>query len=149
METAVGTISAINDRIATVEVDSPVACQRCAAGRGCGAGILQANEHSREIRVRIPADLAVQKGDAIELTIGPKFLLRAAMLAYGLPLVGMVLFPGVAWLVIGGIADIAGIALAVAGLAAGLVIGRNILGSESVCEQFVPAIGGRVGVGTS
>lgn len=148
METAVGRISAISDRIATVEVDSPVACKRCAAGRGCGAGIFQASEQSREISVRIPADMAVREGDFVELTIGPKFLLRAAMLAYGLPLVSMVLFPGLAWLIMGGIPDIVGISLAVAGLAAGLVIGRNILRRESVCEQFVPAIGSRAGAGT-
>ena len=137
MESAIGKISALNGVVATVAVDSPMACQRCAAGKGCGAGIFQAAEKSREIEVRIPADMMVRPGDTIELTIGPKFLLRAAMLAYGLPLAGVVLFPGLAWLISGSIADNVGIALAITGLAAGLILGRQILQRESVCEQFV------------
>lgn len=149
METASGRISALTDLVATVEVDSPLACQRCAEGRGCGAGIFQAAEQSRQIKVRIPADMTVRQGDIIELTIGPKYLLRAAMLAYGLPLVSTVLLPGLAWLIMGNIPDSIGIALAVAGLAAGLVVGRRILQRESICEQFVPAIGRSAGVGTS
>ena len=141
MESASGKISALNGAIATVEVASPLACQRCAAGKGCGAGIFQTAAKPRQIEVRIPPGMLVRRGDAIELMIGPKFLLRAAMLAYGLPLAGVVLFPGLAWLTIGSIADSAGIVLAIAGLAAGLLAGRQILRRESVCEQFVPAIG--------
>jgi positive regulator of sigma E activity len=113
------------------------------------AGIFQAAEKSREIEVRIPAGMMVRPGDTIELTIGPKFLLRAAMLAYGLPLAGVVLFPGLAWLTTGNIADNVGIVLAVAGLVAGLILGRQILQRESVCEQFVPAIRTGPGDGTA
>ncbi len=135
--------------MATVEVDSPIACPRCAAGKGCGAGIFQATQQPRKIEVRIPPGMKIRRGETIELTIGPKFLLRAAMLAYGLPLAGLVLFPGLAWLATGSVADGAGIALALAGLAAGLVLGRQILRRETVCEQFVPAIGSACGDGTS
>ena len=85
----------------------------------------------------------------IELTIGPKFLLRAAILAYGLPLLGMVMLPGLAWLLSGNTSDSVGIALAAAGVVAGLFIGRQILQSESICEQFVPAIGRGPGVEAS
>ena len=149
MESAIGRISALNGVVATVEVDSPVACQRCADGKGCGAGIFQTAEQPRRIDVRIPPGMTVRRGDTIELTIGPKFLLRAAMLAYGLPLAGVVLFPGLAWLATGSIADNMGIVLAVAGLAFGLILGRRILQRESVCEQFVPAIGKSPGDGTA
>jgi len=149
METATGRISALRGLDATVEVDSPVACQRCAEGRGCGAGIFQAAEQSREISVRIPADMKVREGDIVDLKIGPRFLLRAAALAYGLPLVTMVLLPGLAWLIMGTTPDSVGISLAIAGLAAGLFAGRYILRRESICEQFIPAIGRNPGVGTS
>lgn len=81
------------------------------------------------------------EGDTIELTIGPKYLLRAAMLAYGLPLVTMVLSLAMAWMLTGNPGDGVGIVCAALGLAAGLVIGRRILNRESICEQFVPTIG--------
>jgi sigma-E factor negative regulatory protein RseC len=140
MESAVGRISTLDQGIATVVVDSPIACKRCAEGKGCGAGIFQDANKGREVRVVIPAGMRVQEGDAIELTIGPKYLLRAAMLAYGLPLACLVTFPALAWLLTGNPGDGPGIVLAIAGLLVGLSIGRRILSRESVCEQFVPAV---------
>ena len=141
MESAIGGISVLTEQVATVVVESPVACKRCAAGKGCGAGIFQDTSRPREIKVVIPKGMSVRQGDVIELTIGPKFLLRAAMLAYGLPLVSMVVFLGLAWMLIGNPGDGAAILLAVCGLFVGLVGGRQILDRESICEQFVPALG--------
>jgi len=141
MESAIGRISILDDRIATVVVESPVACRRCAAGKGCGAGIFQGADRNREVRVEIPVGMEVQEGDTIELMIGPRFLLRAAMLAYGLPLATMVLSLFLAWMLTGNPGDGLGVVLAVLGLAVGLVVGRRILNSESICEQFVPAVG--------
>jgi len=141
MESAIGRISALNEQIATVEVESPVACKRCAAGKGCGAGIFQDADRPRQIQVEVPAGMTVRQGDTIELTIGHKFLLRAAMLAYGLPLITMITLLALAWLLSGNPGDGAGIVLAIIGLVIGLFIGRQILSSESICEQFVPSFG--------
>ncbi len=141
MESAIGRISALHEQIATVEVESPVACKRCAAGKGCGAGIFQDADRPRQIQVEIPAGMTVRQGDTIELTIGPKFLLRAAMLAYGLPLITMITLLALAWLLSGNPGDGAGIVLAIIGLVIGLFVGRQILSRESICEQFVPSVG--------
>lgn len=141
MESAIGRISVLDEQVATVVVESPVACQRCAAGKGCGAGIFQDTDRSREIRVEIPAGMSVLEGDTIALMIGPKYLLRAAMLAYGLPLVTTVLSLILAWTLTGDPGDGVGIVFAVLGLGVGLVIGRRILSKESMCEQFVPDVG--------
>jgi sigma-E factor negative regulatory protein RseC len=141
MESAIGKVGSIEGSVATVEVDSPVACRRCAEGRGCGAGIFESSDKIRIIRVQIPAGMLLRQGDPIELSIASKFLLRAAMLAYGLPLLAMVLFPGLGWLLTGEVGDVAGVVLAVLGLLSGLVIGRQILRKESICEQFVPSVG--------
>ncbi len=127
-------------------MDSPLACRRCADGKGCGAGIFQAAEKPREIEILIPAGMSVSPGDSIALTIGPKFLLRAAMLAYGLPLAGMVLFAGIGWWMPDSMSDSAAVVLAITGLAVGLAVGRQILQRESVCAQFVPTIGRTGGV---
>jgi len=85
--------------------------------------------------------MTVRQGDTIELTIGHKFLLRAAMLAYGLPLITMITLLALAWLLSGNPGDGAGIVLAIIGLVIGLFIGRQILSRESICEQFVPSVG--------
>ena len=101
----------------------------------------------RVIQVEIPQDMTVREGDMIKLTIGPKFLLRAAMLAYGLPLICMVMFLVLAWTVTGNPGDGPGTALAILGLAVGFFIGRRILNRQSVCDQFVPSVGSVSDVG--
>jgi sigma-E factor negative regulatory protein RseC len=141
MESAIGRISALDETVATVVIESPVACKRCAAGKGCGAGIFQSSDRKREIQIRIPVGMSLREGDPVELTIGPKFLLRAAMLAYGLPLIGMVAFPALARMVSGNNDDGPGIVLAILGLVVGLGIGHRMLSRASTCEQFVPSIG--------
>lgn len=141
MESAFGKVGSLEGSVATIEVDSPLACRRCSEGKGCGAGIFESADKIRQIRVQIPVGMSVEKGDTIQLSIASKFLLRAAMLAYGLPLMTMVLFPGLGWMLTGKNDDVAGVVLAVLGLLTGLVIGRQILRKESICEQFVPAVG--------
>ncbi len=140
MESAIGRISALDEQVATVVVESPVACKRCAAGKGCGAGIFPDGMRKREISVAIPEGMSVREGDAIKLTIGPKFLLRAAMLAYGLPLACMIAFLGLTWMLTGNPGDGPGIVIAILGLAVGLFVGRRILNQQSICDQFVPTI---------
>ena len=141
MESAIGKVGSIDGSIATVAVDSPIACRRCAEGKGCGAGIFESADKIREIQVQIPAGMSVRQGDTIELSIASKFLLRAAILAYGLPLLAMVVFPGLGWLLTGENSDAAGIVLAVLGLLTGLIVGRQILRKQSICDQFIPAVG--------
>lgn len=138
METVVGTICALNPEYATVCVDAPVACQRCAAGKGCGAGLFQSSGQRREIQVVVPAHMTLQNGDTITLRIDSKFLLRAALLAYGLPLAGLVLFPALAWLAAGRPDDLAAVLYAVLGLGTGFALGRRIMANGSICRQFVP-----------
>lgn len=141
MESAFGRIIALSGRTATVSVESPVACRRCAAGKGCGAGILVGADVNRQIQVKIPPGMVVSEGESIELVIGPRFLLRAAMLAYGLPLLAMIVTLSLAWMLIGNPGDAIGVLLAAFGLVVGLVIGRRMLQQESICEQFLPSVG--------
>lgn len=141
METATGKISALNGRTATVIVKSSSVCHRCATGNGCGAGLLQAADKPRHMRIELPEGMSVHTGDSIDLTIGSKHLLRAALLAYGLPLITM-LGSLLALQSFGdSTGDAGGVLVAGAGLLAGLLIGRTLLARESVCNQFVPTIG--------
>ena len=140
METATGKISALNGRTATVIVTSASVCHRCAAGKGCGAGVFQAADKPRYMQIDIPDGMSVHAGDSIDLTIASRHLLRAALLAYGMPLLTM-LGSLLAWQSFStGPGDAGAILAAGAGLLAGHLIGRAWLAKESVCDQFVPSV---------
>lgn len=145
MESASGKIETINDGIACVVVDAAVTCPRCEAGRGCGAGLLTGNAKPRRMEVGIPQGMAFAAGDAVTLSIAPRYLLRAAMLAYGLPLLLMLLAVGLARVAGVASSDAAAVVFSATGLLVGIVLGRWLLRREAVCEQFTPEIDGRVG----
>lgn len=144
METAIGHVCSMDGGRITVVVDAPVACRRCASGKGCGAGLLAGSAKSRRIDVIAPAGITFEIGDVVTLTLAPAQLLRAALIAYGLPLVALV---GSAWLasgVAGGQDNPAAIGIVLAGMALGFLASRRILDRDASCRQFVPAIESRV-----
>lgn len=134
-ECAVGTVIATGRGTATVSVEAVVACERCATGRGCGAA-LPGRRRSRQLRVSVPDGLDLQPGDTVRLGLEPAVLLRAAWLAYGLPLTAMVAA------VAAGSASVqseaGAVALGAAGLAAGAAAARHLLRRERGVRRFVP-----------
>jgi len=140
MESVAGKISAVDDQRVTVEVQSAIACQRCAAGKGCGAGILQSTNEVRHVRIELPAGMSAGIGDSVELSIEPKYLLRAALLAYGLPLLTMLLVLLAIQALPVSINEAMSVGLALIGLGAGVIAGRSLLRKDSVCDQFMPII---------
>lgn len=140
MESPVGTIVSIVAGAATVQVDRAAACARCAAGKGCGAGLLGGSSRPAYFRVPLPPNTRIREGDRVQLTLAPSELLRATMFVYGLPLAGIVLMLVAGWLVMSPLSDAQGIALAVTGLAAGLLAGRWRLHRRDCLKQFVPKI---------
>jgi len=129
--------------MATVTVSRLVACARCAAGKGCGAGLLSGNPAPAEFQVQIPDSMALRVGDQVTLELSPDNLLKASFLVYGLPLVGVLTMLIIGWVVAGPLSDVVAIALAVAGLLTGCVAGRARLGQNRCLEQFVPRISSR------
>lgn len=143
METAIGRVSSLAAGTATVVVAAQLVCGRCAAGNGCGAGLVFSNDATRQFDVAIPAGMALSRGDRVNLRLAPNNLLRAAMIVYGLPLVLMVL----AVVFASGFdffgSDAATVLFAMGGLAAGFIIGRRLLARAGACDRFVPVIDGR------
>ena len=84
-----------------------------------------------------------QVGDVVNLTLEPAHLLRATLLVYGLPLLGMLLALTFGWLLSGALGDAAAVLLAIGGLGAGFYIGRARLRRQECLQQFVPVIEGR------
>jgi positive regulator of sigma E activity len=81
------------------------------------------------------------------LELRPEHLLRAAWLAYGLPLFCMVAGTGVA----AGLAapgdDSAALACGVLGLLGGLFAGRRTLGREECLRSLVPIVSAKIAAG--
>lgn len=141
MESATGLVVAVSGDTATVEVTSPIACRRCASGKGCGAGLLDAGR-PRAIDVKIPQGSKLTRGDAVALVVDSQQLLQAALFAYGLPLAGLLLFAGLATLLWPGAGDTVSAVFGLAGLAGGAIISRWRLGrnSNTACSRFRPVV---------
>lgn len=123
---------------AVVEVTGMPACARCAAGRGCGAGIFAAGNHPRRIEAVIAPGLDAHIDDQVELLMKPDNLLRAAYLVYGLPMIGAIAGAGAAYGL--SLGDGGAAMLALAGLTGGLSISRWRLGRAACIRQFTPRI---------
>ena len=129
---------------ATVSVEAQTVCARCAAGRGCGAGLLYQGR-TRLFDVRVARGLHLQPGDCVRLELAPLHLLRAAWLAYGLPLVALVLSVALATVAAERAGDAGMVAAGAAGLAAGLIAGRRLLRKDSCLRHLTPVATERVG----
>ena len=142
MDSPVGKIVSIGNGSATVEVERIAACARCAAGKGCGAGLLSGSTKAATLEVSLSSHSQFSEGDEVTLKLEPAHLLRATILVYGLPLAGMVLGLSAGWLVSRPLADGVAVACAVAGLAAGFIAGRWQLNRNHCLKQFIPKIEG-------
>ena len=143
MESPVGRIVSLADGHATVSVDAAANCARCAAGKGCGAGLLTGSNRSRLIEVQLSPGLGLKAGDEVKLELAPANLLRAALLAYGLPLGGIVIALGVAGFLDRALDDQIAVILAVGGLVSGALLGRYYLNKDGCLKNFVPTISER------
>lgn len=132
-----------NDGVrALVDVDAREVCPRCAAGRGCGAGIFGGRQKSRRVEARIAPGLELYEGDTVRIELAPQNLLRAAAIVYGLPLLGAAIAAAIAYLA--GFGDAGAAALAILGLLAGLYAGRQRLDRQACVARFTPIVAGRV-----
>lgn len=148
---------AIVSRIETgrvwVRSAGPQSCPRCAAGEGCGGGVLARLVSRRHPEVETRGTLAgLCAGDGVIVGIDEGALLRASLWAYGAPLAGMLggaLFAAAALQA----HDALVAAFAGAGLLAGLVGARaaSLRGAArwqpALLRRAEPAMAGCVRVG--
>jgi sigma-E factor negative regulatory protein RseC len=133
-------VLAIHQDYAIVSVDTGATCARCAAGKGCGAGLRSVAERHREIKVPLAAGLQLKAGDEVALAMPAADLLRGAVYAYGLPLAGMVLALAIARLLLGPLPDPVAVLVAGAGLAAAWTGSRLSLRRPRCFVRFQPEI---------
>jgi len=127
---------------ALVDVDAGLACARCAAGKGCGAGLLGGNAGPRRVEAVVAEHRALAPGDRVELVLASRNLLRAALVVYGLPLLGAVAAAVFAYLL--ALGDAAATLAASAGLVAGWFVSRWQLQRRRCLQRFLPLVGRRL-----
>lgn len=112
-----------------MRLDEQLACARCAEGRGCGAGLFGAGRKRSVFEVPVAPDRALAVGDRVALAAGPGVLLRAAVLAYALPLAGAAGATLLAGLFAAG--DRVAVLAALAGLVAATAVARRLQSRRS------------------
>jgi sigma-E factor negative regulatory protein RseC len=142
MNSARGIIVAVNNcgstPIVLVEVEPGAGCARCAAGKGCGAGLFGASRRKRQIELIAPGGRDYAPGDVLGLALPGRNLLRAALLVYGLPLLGAAAGAGAALLA--NSSEPVAVMASLAGLAAGFLLARWRLNDAQCVRQFAPRI---------
>jgi len=128
---------------AVVEVAASLRCARCAAGKGCGAGLLGGDDRQRRVDALITQDLDLVEGDQVAIEMAPDNLLRASLIVYGLPLLGAVTGAAGAWL--SGAGDLGAAMTALAGVGVGIVAGRLRLQGSRCLRTFTPVVTARIG----
>lgn len=123
---------------ALVEVDVSQACPRCAAGKGCGAGLFTGSKRKRQVEVLVAEHLSLAAGDSVEISLGSENLLKAAVIVYGMPLAGAIAAAGLAYLL--QLGDSAAAIAAVSGLIVGLLASRWRLNRAECIDSFVPYV---------
>jgi sigma-E factor negative regulatory protein RseC len=150
METPEGRVvkivrSAAGDRV-VVDVDAAAACPRCAAGRGCGAGILQGSGKVRRVEALVDSGVTLSEGDRVRLQLDGSSVLGASAIVYGIPLAGAAVGAAFAYLL--GLGDAGASVLAIGGLAAGFLVGRRRLQRRDCLAAFTPTAVGRLSAGS-
>jgi sigma-E factor negative regulatory protein RseC len=128
---------------AVVEVKVAASCPRCASGKGCGAGIFTASGSAAQpVEASVRKGLDLSEGDVVEISLAPDNLLQAAIIVYGLPMLGAIAGATLAYAF--SLRDAVAAMAALIGMAAGLVVSRWRVRQTSCLRNFVPVVERRV-----
>ena len=136
-----GRVESVHDGFVWVVCAAQLDCKRCAEGRGCGGGLLGRLLGDRLHRVRaLTRDQDLNAGDRVELSLSEAALLQGAFQVYGMPLMGFLGLPLVAFWLFGISDDFALLAAGIAGLVLGVVLARRFAAASASGRGFQPAI---------
>lgn len=142
MNHAYGKVVSVSDdargRRASIDVEASAVCARCAAGKGCGAGLFGARQSTRRLEATIPPGTTLRAGDDVRVALEPGDLLSAAFIVYGWPLFGAAFGAGFAYLLNAG--DAVAALSALAGLLGGAMLARRRLRESRCVSRFQPKI---------
>lgn len=84
----VGEVSAVYGGIARIRLSPTSSCERCLAGRGCGAGVFTGMFARRAVELTIMNTVDALPGQRVLIGVAGLALARAALRLYGVPLFG-------------------------------------------------------------
>jgi sigma-E factor negative regulatory protein RseC len=129
-----------SDNTVIVEIESAVVCARCAAGKGCGAGLLGSQAAERRVEVSLAEPLDFGVGDEVSISLQSNNVLRAAVIVYAYPLLAAITAAALAYGL--GLGDLASACFALGGLLAGILFAKWRLRSARCLRQFTPVVAG-------
>lgn len=140
MQTQSATVVAIRSGKLSVSVENSVACARCAAGKGCGAGLLGGSSRPLVLDLDAPDGRALRVGDTVSLTMQSEDLLQASWLAYGLPMSSVVVALACLRLFAPGAGDVVALVTASSVFAASLYAARAWLRRVNCIQRLTPRV---------
>jgi sigma-E factor negative regulatory protein RseC len=87
-----GVVTAVDGEFAWVETQPKSACGHCTVSNGCGTSVLAKWYSPKKNQVRVVNHLNLQPGAAAVLGVANDVLIKAAFIAYMLPLLAMISF---------------------------------------------------------
>lgn len=87
-----GVVSAVDGEFAWVETQPKSACGHCTVSNGCGTSVLAKWFSPKKNQVRVVNHLNLQPGAVAVLGVPDDVLIKAAFIAYMLPLLAMISF---------------------------------------------------------
>lgn len=134
-----GTVVAIDSNGRNVLVDvSAERCARCAAGKGCGAGLVGTAASGRGLSVRLPSGQRLAVGDTVQLALSSRSVLVAAGIVYGYPLAAAVM--GVLLAYGGSFGDPVASLFGLTGVLVGMALARFRLRQSAYRRRFEPTV---------
>lgn len=131
-------VTGVVGNLAMIEVQRKSTCSHCELSRGCGTGAIGRLLGHRNKPLTISNKYDLKPGDRVLLGMPDKAFLKASLLIYGMPLLGMMAGGLLAqWLF--GSSEMVTIILATTGFAAGLAFSANIA-KRRFLPQFNPVI---------
>ena len=114
MTLATGTVTAVSAASVTIEFDPQTGCSACVTGAGCGLGPilrLLAGNGSRTVHLPNRPEETLREGERVQVVVRGRRVAALAVVAYGLPVVGVMAGAGIAvtlWPEAGDVAPVAG-----------------------------------------
>ncbi|MGH8494899.1 MAG: SoxR reducing system RseC family protein [Gammaproteobacteria bacterium] len=117
------------------------ACERCAAGNGCGGGIFARLVGRRQYEVRARnAVVGVTAGDEVMIGLPERALLAGAFAVYIVPLIGLLAGAVLGGALFGPAGDGGVIVIGAAGFLAGVFWLRRYAGRAAMDPRFEPRV---------
>jgi len=131
-------VTGLDGHWALVQMQRQSACSHCELSNGCGTGAIGRLLGHRRKPVKIKNEHQLKPGDSVVLGLPEGAFLKASLLIYGLPLLGLIA-GGMLALGITGESELYAFFLAAAGFVAGLHTSAR-LARKHYSNQFSPKI---------